>query len=69
MITCNTIKHKLEVGDLRQPSKVVHFSNLEVGQPLWVDQVLVFIIIGSKQTIRCNQFVTDLRALSQMTLQ
>ena len=47
-------------------------GNLEVGEPLRIDQVLLLlliVIVGPKQPIRCYQFVADLRALSQVALE
>ena len=46
-------------------------DNLEVGEPLWVDQVfvLLIVVVGPKQPIGRYQFVADLRALSQVALE
>ena len=44
-------------------------DNLKVGEPLWVDQVLVLmVIIGTEKTISGDQFFADLGTLPHMAL-
>ena len=63
------ISNKLIKITLRKRSKVV--DDLEVGEPLRVEQVLVLllVVVGPKQPVRCYQFFADLRALSQVSLE
>ena len=47
----------------------VDVDNLKVGEPLWVDQVLVLmVIIGTEKTISGDQFFADLGTLSHVAL-
>ena len=47
----------------------VDVDNLKVGEPLWVDQVLVLMVItGTEKTISGDQFFADLGTLPHVAL-
>ena len=47
----------------------VDVDNLKVGEPFWVDQVLILmVIIGTEKTISGDQFFADLGTLPHVAL-